>query len=345
MHFIRKLVSGNLGWSFNNKDSVCLSYITPKLIATSVPATGIETLWRNNRDSVKRFLENAHDKSYKIYDLCIEREETKYGFEDHTPPNLLLIYEFCRDVSDWFSKNPKNVAVVHCKAGKGRTGTMICSYLLFSHYSESAIEALSLYGEKRTSDGKGVTIPSQKRYVAYFDTVVNQLDCKINFKAFRLTKVHITIEPNKFGIEGMKLVIESYRNEEFKILDNFALLKSENSCIFDKDIQDVELENDVKLEFEGTIPGKKKIKLFKLYLNTLSIEHYDLVDSALDCEKVVTNNQIELVFNRSKLDYYLFSRVPWNNYDWVRAGCGVISKVSEVGCFGGSVQKRGSKVL
>jgi phosphatidylinositol-3,4,5-trisphosphate 3-phosphatase/dual-specificity protein phosphatase PTEN len=35
----------------------------------------------------------------------------------------------------------------------------------------SAADALKLFGEKRTHNGKGVTIPSQQRYAWYFEQV------------------------------------------------------------------------------------------------------------------------------------------------------------------------------
>ena len=50
-------------------------------------------------------------------------------------------------------KSQQRVAVIHCKAGKGRTGLVICCYLLFSGISSSAEEAMDLYGVKRTVDG------------------------------------------------------------------------------------------------------------------------------------------------------------------------------------------------
>merc|ERR1719357_1776413 len=75
-------------------------------------------------------------------------------------------------------ENPDNVIVVHCKGGKGRTGTMICVWLIESGVFSSAAMSLDYFGNRRTDTNvstkfQGVETPSQSRYVGYYEWVKN----------------------------------------------------------------------------------------------------------------------------------------------------------------------------
>ena len=58
--------------------------------------------------------------------------------------------EFCVDLILFLAKNKENTAAVHCKAGKGRTGVMICSYLIFSGICKSTDNAIENYSYRRS---------------------------------------------------------------------------------------------------------------------------------------------------------------------------------------------------
>jgi phosphatidylinositol-3,4,5-trisphosphate 3-phosphatase/dual-specificity protein phosphatase PTEN len=61
---------------------------------------------------------------------------------------------------------------VHCKAGKGRTGLAVTSYLVFMEACRDAYEAVDYFNERRTKDGFGMNVPSQIRYLHYFEKFI-----------------------------------------------------------------------------------------------------------------------------------------------------------------------------
>ena len=166
-----------------HKFNLDLTYITPQLIAMGYPAEGMEALYRNSMVEVKRFFQVYHEGEFAVYNLCCEKQydldqhfarNFRFGFEDHNACPLALIKPFCDSVGEWLNQNEANVASIHCKAGKGRTGMMIACYLVHSGRCSSADEALFLFGQERTRNGKGVTIPSQMRYVHYYETLLRR---------------------------------------------------------------------------------------------------------------------------------------------------------------------------
>merc|ERR1712048_338167 len=165
-----------------NNFNLDLTYITKRIIAMGFPSEGNEAMYRNPCDEVKRFFNTYHAQKFKVYNLCIEKDRqypldkfadvggqcAKFGFKDHNAPPMELILAFCQDLDAWLNADKAHIAAIHCKAGKGRTGVMICAYLAYSKICKNAQESLLKYGQARTKNAKGVTIPSQRRYVLWF---------------------------------------------------------------------------------------------------------------------------------------------------------------------------------
>jgi phosphatidylinositol-3,4,5-trisphosphate 3-phosphatase/dual-specificity protein phosphatase PTEN len=162
-----------------------LTYITPNIIAMGFPSAGKEAYFRNPIEEVERFFLSRHAGHFRIYNLCSERDydrPTRFGgafrrfpFDDHNAPcPIRLIPELVRDATMFLQEDARNVVAIHCKAGKGRTGVMVSCLLRAVDPTNirSAQEALTHFGNVRTNDGKGVTIPSQMRYVRYWDQLM-----------------------------------------------------------------------------------------------------------------------------------------------------------------------------
>ena len=199
----KRLVSKNKRRYVKDGFDLDLSYITKNIIAMGYPSEGTEGWYRNSIQDVVKFFKSKYSRKYRIYNLCSERKYnedwfdpgsvcTDFTFDDHNPPPFDKIFKFCKDCYDWLIEDEQHIAAIHCKAGKGRTGVMICCYLVFEghqkaqdniandgvYVNKNARDAMVFYGKIRTSDGKGVTIPSQIRYVYYFDHYLKVLRYK-----------------------------------------------------------------------------------------------------------------------------------------------------------------------
>jgi len=184
---VRQLISQNKRRYQQDGFDLDLTYVTSRVIATSFPSSGIWSLYRNPIEKVAAFLDSKHKDKYKIYNLCSERTYDVVHFhnrvervmiDDHNVPSVKQMLEFANNVRDWLGQHPDNVIVVHCKGGKGRTGTMICVWLIESGVFSSAANSLDYFGNRRTDTNvstkfQGVETPSQSRYVGYYEWVKN----------------------------------------------------------------------------------------------------------------------------------------------------------------------------
>ena len=101
-----------------------------------------------------RCIESNYDLNY------FENNVEMIPMEDHNPPNFTQIEKFCKSVSSWLNLCPKNVAVVHCKAGKGRTGTMISCFYVYSGAIVDPFDAMDRFSSMRCKDSK-VIVPKK----------------------------------------------------------------------------------------------------------------------------------------------------------------------------------------
>jgi len=242
---VRSKVSGDKNRYLNGNFDLDLTYITDRIIAMSFPAEGVvESTYRNRIDDVAQMLQKNHGNNFMIYNLSerkydISKFENQVNhdwcsFPDHHAPQLEIIFLVVRSMHSWLISDRKHVVIIHCLAGKGRTGTIIASYFLWCGLFNNAEESLNFFACKRSSNNWGVTVPSQIRYVNYFSDIVNEISFPVS-KVLHLVYLNINMVPsfsinplNRQGgctpfihvyqlFEGKKLVYSSeHDNEEIK---------------------------------------------------------------------------------------------------------------------------------
>lgn len=184
-------------------------------------------LIRNDSTEVRDCLGQLYPTGFKVYNLCSESKSfqrvdgvdvVQFGWIDHEPPPFPLFIRLIDNMYNYLTQNKENGIAIHCKAGKGRTGTATSAFLLRNQYAQSSAKALSAFGAKRFGTGEGVTIPSQLRYVQYYEQYMKN-GMKYEERTIRLTKLQILFKTplkeskkDEYHKDTYKLIIKQYNH-------------------------------------------------------------------------------------------------------------------------------------
>ena len=216
-----------------------LSYITPQIIVCSGPVTNyLQTFYRYPVEDLVKFLTANHSSHWHIWNLRGEEpgyenkdvmsKVSHFPFPDHQPPTIEIILESTKEIDKFLSQSTKNVAVLHCKSGKGRSGTICCSYLIYKSLSLQIeidpLKAIEFYTQRRMrpSAGDGVSILSQRRYLEYWFEYLNL--------APELQEIHHGFTRNQSMFDMKKSCITMIR------INNFKYSGDIKTCCLDLDL-------------------------------------------------------------------------------------------------------------
>ncbi|CAM9955531.1 unnamed protein product, partial [Ectocarpus sp. 13 AM-2016] len=96
----------------------------------------------------------------------------EFRFPGHPAPPLGMLFKMCTSIESWLLADPKNVAAVHCLTGRGRTSTVLACYLAWVGEVSAPSEALEHVASCKGVAMERLTIPSQRRYLSYFSSVM-----------------------------------------------------------------------------------------------------------------------------------------------------------------------------
>ncbi|KAK0715099.1 hypothetical protein B0H67DRAFT_488599 [Lasiosphaeris hirsuta] len=256
---LRQIVAGPR--AKHQETGLDLCYVTKKIIATSGPSQAYpQRAYRNPLDRLVTFLDTQHGDGWAIWEFRAEGtgypDDAVYNrirhfpFPDHHPPPFRLVPMIVAGMRNWLAggeleggtpgeagdagdaeeRKKKRVVVVHCKAGKGRSGTMACSYLI-AECGWTAEDALARFTDRRMRPkfGAGVSIPSQLRWVSYVDRWTKGAKKYVD-REIEVVEIHtwglrhgVKVEVEGFAEEGKKIrVFHKFKNDERIVVEGDA---------------------------------------------------------------------------------------------------------------------------
>ena len=162
-------------------------YITDRIITMSHPAlpSNVDPSITGERKlaAIGHLLQRRHDGRFLVwnlseveYDISILSDQVlTFSFPGSPSPPLGLLLKLLVSMENWMKADDRNVAVVHCLTGKGRTSTVLAAFLCWMGQAGfgDINEALAYIARCKQMKPNDLTIPSQRRYASYFKNMLD----------------------------------------------------------------------------------------------------------------------------------------------------------------------------
>ncbi|XP_053907530.1 tensin-2 isoform X3 [Cuculus canorus] len=151
-----------------------LTYVTERIICLRFPPALDEPRYRRHLREVAAMMASRHRDHYMIFNLSEKRRDIvrlnpkvqEFAWPDLHAPPLDKLCSICKALEGWLRGHPQNVAVLHCKGSKGKTGVIVAAYMHYSNVCASAEQALSTLSMRKFCEEKVTLQPSQRRYIS-----------------------------------------------------------------------------------------------------------------------------------------------------------------------------------
>ena len=133
--------------------------------------------------AVGHLLDRRHSGHYMVWNLSeleyeysvLSDQVMAFQFPGSPSPPLGLLLKILLSIESWLKADSRNVAVLHCLTGRGRTSTVLAAFLCWTGeagFSDPNV-ALEYIAECRRLKIDELTIPSQRRYASYFSNMLD----------------------------------------------------------------------------------------------------------------------------------------------------------------------------
>jgi protein-tyrosine phosphatase len=151
----------------------------PAMASSVIPSVTAE----RKLAAVGHLLQRRHNGRFLVWNLSevdydvsiLDDQVLTFSFPGSPSPPLGLLLKLLVSMENWMQADERNVAVVHCLTGKGRTSTVLASFLCWMGEAGfgNIYEALAYIAKCKQIRPDQLTIPSQRRYAAYFKNMLD----------------------------------------------------------------------------------------------------------------------------------------------------------------------------